>query len=70
MTPALAFSSAHLFLPSCFPYSKFFDYIHAIMELKLEKLTEKIIGAAIIVHKELGPGFLESTYDESRRHQA
>jgi GxxExxY protein len=65
MTSALAFFSAHLFLPSCFPYSKFFDNIHAIMELKLEKLTEKIIGAAIIVHKELGPGFLESIYENS-----
>jgi GxxExxY protein len=27
-----------------------------------EKLTEQIIGAAIEVHKELGPGLLESAY--------
>ena len=30
--------------------------------LILNQLTEKIIGAAIIVHKELGPGLLESVY--------
>jgi GxxExxY protein len=28
------------------------------------KLTEKIIGCAIEVHKELGPGLLESTYEQ------
>jgi GxxExxY protein len=29
-----------------------------------EKLTEKIIGAAIEVHRALGPGLLESAYEE------
>jgi GxxExxY protein len=29
-----------------------------------ENLTEAIIGAAIAVHKELGPGLLESAYEE------
>jgi len=29
-----------------------------------EELTEKIIGAAIEVHRALGPGLLESAYEE------
>jgi GxxExxY protein len=35
------------------------------MALELEDLTKKIIGAAIAVHTELGPGFLESVYEKS-----
>lgn len=30
---------------------------------ELDKLTEAIIGAAVEVHKALGPGLLESTYE-------
>ncbi len=33
------------------------------MKDRLNQLTELIIGAAIEVHKELGPGLLESTYE-------
>jgi GxxExxY protein len=33
-------------------------------KLIAEQLTEQIIGAAIEVHRELGPGLLESAYEE------
>jgi GxxExxY protein len=31
---------------------------------RINLLTEKIIGSAITVHKQLGPGLLESVYEE------
>jgi GxxExxY protein len=33
--------------------------------LEHSQLTEKIIGCAIEVHKKLGPGFLESIYENA-----
>ena len=33
-----------------------------ITEININSITEKIIGCAIEVHKQLGPGLLESTY--------
>jgi len=33
-------------------------------EMELNRITEQIIGAAIEVHKVLGPGLLESSYEE------
>ena len=33
--------------------------------IKYRELTQQIISAAITVHRELGPGFLESIYEES-----
>jgi len=32
------------------------------MDSNINQITEKIIGAAINIHKELGPGLLESAY--------
>ena len=32
--------------------------------MELNQCTEQIIGAAIEVHRALGPGLLESTYEE------
>ena len=36
---------------------------------QFEELSSKIIGAAIQVHKELGPGFLEGIYEEALKVQ-
>ena len=33
------------------------------MDAKLNELTDQIIGAAVRVHRELGPGLLESAYE-------
>lgn len=35
----------------------------------LNKLSNEIIGAAIEVHRDLGPGLLESTYEMSLQHE-
>ena len=34
-----------------------------------KELTEKIIGAAIEIHRALGPGLLESAYEECLCHE-
>ncbi len=38
-------------------------------KLLQEELTERVIGAAIEVHRELGSGLLESAYEECLCHE-
>jgi GxxExxY protein len=35
--------------------------------LRFEELSGKVIGAALAVHRQLGPGFLESVYHKAMR---
>ena len=37
--------------------------------MKFEKLSNKVIGCALEVHRHLGPGLLESTYEQSLAHE-
>ncbi len=37
--------------------------------METKELTSEILGAAIEVHKELGPGLLESTYERCLVHE-
>ncbi len=39
------------------------------MNAEMNKLTEAVIGAAIEVHKDLGPGLLESAYQRALEHE-
>jgi len=38
-------------------------------KLRYKELTEQILGAAIEVHKSLGPGLMESSYEECLCHE-
>ena len=42
---------------------------NAEMEEPINSITSSIIGAAINVHRELGPGLLESTYEACLVHE-
>jgi len=37
--------------------------------MEINKITEGIIGAAIEVHKSLGPGLLESAYEQCLEYE-
>ncbi|MFP4027127.1 MAG: GxxExxY protein [Candidatus Brocadiia bacterium] len=37
--------------------------------MKFDDLSNRVIGAAIEVHRELGPGLLESTYEQCLAHE-
>ena len=37
--------------------------------MKFDTLSNKVIGLAIEVHRELGPGLLESTYEQCLAHE-
>lgn len=37
--------------------------------MKFDELSKRVIGCAIEVHRELGPGLLESTYEQCFAHE-
>ena len=37
--------------------------------MEFDKLSNRVIGCCIEVHKELGPGLLESAYEQSLAHE-
>jgi len=45
------------------------DNVRARLQIMTVELTEKIIGAAIEVHRILGPGLLESIYREALHYE-
>ena len=52
------------------PTNFYSNYIHPNKNKhQFGELSSKIIGAAIQVHKELGPGFLEGIYEEALKVQ-
>ena len=43
---------------------------HNVIPLQEKELTDRIIGAAIEVHRALGPGLLESAYQVCMEHES
>lgn len=54
----------HVYKPGSNVVNKWTD------KYQFEELSRNIIGAAIKVHRELGPGFLENIYEEALKLQA
>jgi len=48
-----------------FHQSRYEEHKNWTGKYPFEELSRKIIGAAIKVHRELGPGFLENIYEEA-----
>ncbi len=44
-------------------------YANNLERFAIDDLTHKVIGAGIEVHKALGPGLLESAYEECLCHE-
>ncbi len=42
---------------------------HEELEVEFDKLSEQVIGCALDVHRHLGPGLLESTYEQCLAHE-
>lgn len=42
---------------------------YGIVSMEINKLSKRIIGAAIEVHRTLGPGLLESAYEQCLCHE-
>jgi len=42
---------------------------HEVHEMEFDQLSNRVIGCAIEVHRTLGPGLLESTYEQCMAHE-
>jgi GxxExxY protein len=38
---------------------------HPVLDPKVERIVTEVIGAALAVHRQLGPGFVETVYEQA-----